>query len=344
MRLCGSNVVEVFYDERGNPLEIYPRFCFDESMVLSPAVPCLKKGISLLEQLERNPESSVCFLRTYALGDILLLTPVFNWIKERFPAATVYLATVPKFMGLFKYWDAVETVDKRNLPYIQYEIGYYLDGVVERDHSGNEYSYKHRLDIYCEFLGIPQIKDPVFSLPYGEDEKSWAEGVVRPLRHYGKPVIAVQVSGSTAIKRLPSDKVVEIAERLSDICSLIFVHEAREFFGEINVMNLTGMTNVHQLTALIDNVDAVVTMDSGVLWIAHATKTPVIALLGPTRESERLKYHRNYVVVNLSEMVGCEPCFERMTRCKGAINCMNSSSAEEIAARIENGIKKLVYS
>lgn len=344
MKLCGSNVIEVFYSKHGDPLEIYPRFCFDESMVLSPAAPCLNKGVSLLEQLEKNPESSVCFLRTYALGDIILLTPIINWIRDKYPSVKVYLATVPKFMGLFKYWDAIETVDKRNLPFIPYEIGYYLDGVVERDHSGNEYSYKHRLDIYCEFLGIPQIKDPVFSLPYGESEKSWAEGIVREVRDCGKPVVAVQVAGSTAIKSLSLDKVADIAERLCDICSLIFVHEAKEYFGEINAMNLTGMTDIHQLAALIDSVDVVVTMDSGVLWIAHATKTPVIALLGPTREAERLKYHRNYVVVNLSEMVGCEPCFERMTRCKGAINCMKSSSAEEIARRIEEGIKKLVYS
>lgn len=344
MKLCESRFVEIFYRRDGEPVEVYPRFCLDESAITSPKAPSLTEGITLLEQMRKKSDSSICFWRTYALGDILLLTPIFNWLKEEYPACRIYLATDPKFLGLFKYWDVVTVIDKRMVLSVDYDVGYYLDGIVEKDHRGMEESYKHRLDIYCEFLGIPVPKEPVFSLPFSENEKEWAEGVVRPLRKNGKPVVAMQIFGSTFLKRLPFDKVVRIVNKLSDMCSLVLVHDAKEYLSGADVLNLTGETNIHQLTAVIDSVDSVITMDSGILWVAHCTKTPVIALLGPTREQERLKYHRNYVVVNLAEMVGCEPCFERMERCHGLIDCMNLSDEEEITERIKNGVKGLVYS
>lgn len=344
MKMVRSKTVELFYRKDGEPVEVYPRFCLDDGMINAPGAPSLSNGLTLAEQMRRKPDSTVCFWRTYALGDLLLLTPVFNWLRDEFPACRIILATASGFMPLFKYWDMVEIVNGRRILNYGYDIGYYLDGIVEQDHSGGPSSYKHRLDLYCEFLGIPVPKDPVFSLPYDEDEKRWADGLVGAFRQPGKPVVVIQISGSTRIKRLSLGRVMKIAGGLVDTCSLIFIHDMRQGVGLAGTMDLTGKTTVHEVAALIDAADVAVTMDSGLLWIAHCTMTPVIVLLGPTREQERLRYHRNYHVVNLSKMVGCEPCFERMTRCNGAVKCMNDSSEEEIIEGIRNGIRKLTYS
>jgi len=67
-------------------------------------------------------------------------------------------------------------------------------------------------------------------------------------------------------------------------------------------------------------------------------------MLGPTREPERMSMHRNYHVIDLAKMVGCEPCFERMVHCKGAIRCMNEPKAADIVRGIEEGVKDLVSS
>jgi len=342
MKFCESGVVEVFYRFDGEPVVLYPRFCVDQSELTALMAPCLKEGISLQKQLKQKPNSVICFWRTYGLGDILLLTPVFNWLKEVHPFCQIYLVVAAGFLDLFRYWDVVTVVHDRNIPNIEYDVGYYLDGVVEKDHVGDKNSYKHRLDLYCEFLGIPVPKEPIFSLPYGEDEKNWAEGIVGALRKIGKPIVVMQAFGSTEVKRFSFDKVVKIAEELVKFCSLILVHDTRVDFERVGMINLTGMTSVHELVALVDSVDVVVTMDSSVLWIAHCTQTPVIALLGPTRKQERLKYHRNYAVVNLAEMVGCEPCFERMAKCGGMISCMKKSNDNQIVKEIASGIKRFV--
>ena len=342
MKFCKSKVIEVFYRFDGEPVVLYPRFCVDQSELSASMASCLKEGISLSKQLKQKPDSVVCFWRTYGLGDILLLTPVFNWLKEVHPFCQIYLVVAAGFLDLFRYWDVVTVVHNYNIPNIEYDVGYYLDGIVEKDHKRNENRYKHRLDLYCEFLGIPVLKEPIFSLPYGEGEKNWAEEIVGILRKIGKPIVVMQAFGSREVKRFSFGKVVKIVEELVKICSLILVHDTRVDFERIGMINLTGMTSVHELVALVDSVDAVVTMDSGILWMAHCTQTPVIALLGPTREQERLKYHRNYIVVNLAEMVGCEPCFERMVKCGGMISCMKKSNDNQIVKEIASGIKRFV--
>ena len=343
MRASTSSVVEVFYDRSGDSVEVLPRFCVDEGLVRVEGSPRMGRGISLIDQMKRKPDSTICFWRSYALGDILLLTPIFNQLKETYPACTILLATASRFIEVFKYWDKVGTADKRTVAHRHYDIGYHLDGIVERDHTGEPWSHKHRLDLYCDFLGIPAPKDPLFSLPYGEDERRWAEELTTGLRLKEKPIVVMQLFGSKPIKSFPPGKVERIARKLSYVYTVILVHShSGEIDGE--AVDLSGKTTVHELAAVIDCADAVVTMDSGVLWVAHATQTPVVALLGPTREPERLSYHRNHRVVNLSKMVGCEPCFERRTRCGGTIDCMIESDEAQIVAEIEDAVRGLTYS
>ena len=344
MRINRSRVSQIFYDGFGDPIEVYPRFCIDEELMRVGKSPVMTDGISVLDQLGQCPQSVICFLRTFALGDILLLSPVFNWVIENYPETRILFATVDGFVNVYRYWDQVRTVNKRSLYPRHYDIGYHLDGIVEKDHRGGPESYKHRVDLYCEFLGIPRIKDPVFSLPFSEQEKEWAHGIVGPLRAKNKPVIVMQALGSTHVKQFSLDKSLSIARELSKTSIVILVHNFKEKTNGTEVVNLMGQTNVHQLVALINEADAVVTMDSGVLWVAHCTNTPVIALLGPTREQERLCYHRNYHVVNLARIVNCEPCFERLTGCQGKVRCMTEAAEGEIIEGIRNGINRLVYS
>jgi len=343
MKMVASKVVQLFYRSDGEPMEVYPHFCFDGGMINALGAPCLSNGLTLLEQMKRKPDSKVCFCRTFALGDILVLTPIFNWLKDEYPACQIVLATSPVFLSLFRYWDAVETIEKRMILHSDYDIGYCLDGIVEQDHQGDEKSYKHRTDIYCEFLGIPVPKDPIFSLPYGEDEKQWAEGIIGAFREPEKPVVVVQLSGTMWFNSFPFEKAIRIGDELSKVCSVIMVHNFKQDIKIKGICNLTGQTTFHEAVALIDSADVAVTMDSGPLWIAHCTKTPIIAMFGHTRAKEKMVHHRNYHSIDLAEMVGCESCFGRPTKCNGAADCLTKSDEKEITKRIRDGIRRFVY-
>jgi ADP-heptose:LPS heptosyltransferase len=342
MRRNVSRVPEVFYRSRdGEPLTIYPRFCFDDEVIGSIRLPCLAGGVRLDEFMRRNPSAKVCFYRTYALGDILVLTPIFNALKEKYPKSSLLFATAGGFSSIFKYWTEIETVRKDMLLYKQYDIGYFLDGLVEKDHSGGRYSYMHRLDINCDFMGWPVPKDPTFSLPYSDVEKQWADGVVSKIRNNGRPVAVMQLSGAMWYNSFPLSKTLQIAKELSKTLSVIFIHNVKQSIDLKGVINLSGMTTVHQLTALIDCADVAITMDSGALWVAHCTKTPIIVMSGHTRAKEMMAHHRNYHAIDLAGMVGCQSCFARPIRCKGAIDCLKKSDTKNIVKEVRLGIEKL---
>jgi ADP-heptose:LPS heptosyltransferase len=344
MRFSNSKVVELLYRRRdAEPFAIYPRFCFDDEMLQAINLPCLADGVRLDDFMKKNPSATVCFCRTYGLGDILVLTPIFNSLKEKYPESKVLFATADSFVPMFKYWSDVKSVRRVGLEFERYDIGYYLDGVVEKDHEGGRYSYMHRLDINCDFIGWPVPKEPIFSLPYSDVERKWAERVVAASRQNGRPVVVMQLSGAMWFNRFPLGKTLEIAGELLKTCSVIMIHNFKQSVDIGMVTNLAGLTTVHELTALIDNADIAITMDSGALWVAHCTRTPIIAMFGHTRAKEKMVHHRNYHAINLAEMVGCESCFGRQTRCNGTVDCLKKSDTGRIVEQIKEGIKRLVY-
>lgn len=343
MRFNTSRVPEVFYRRSDvEPVVVYPGFCFDEEILNIPSLPCIKDGVRLERYLEENPEGTVLFYRTFALGDILVLTPIFNDLKSKYPRAKIILATASRYKEIFKYWDILKVVLASGVDSQTYDIGYMLDFIVEKDHRGDRFSYMHRLDIYCEHIGWPVPKDPIFSLPYGEEEKEWAEKVVGGLRHSGKPVLVMQAFGAMWFNRFPKEKVERIASETAKVCSVVLVYDYKIDFEIEGVLNLTGRTTVHQLAALIDHADIVMTMDSGILWVAHCTKTPIIVMFGHTRAREKMAHHRNYYAIDLAKMVGCQSCFGRRTRCSGEVFCLNNSDTQEIIDEIKKGIERLV--
>lgn len=343
MRFNVSRIPETFYRlPMMEPMTIFPRFCFDEKAAALPKLPCLSDGMRLDRFMEQKPNATVCLWRTYALGDIIVLTPIINSLKEICPDCKVILATADGFRDVFRYWDLVRTIAADRLRIEQYDIGYYLDGVVERDHAGDHYSYMHRLDIYCDFMGWPVPKDSVFSLPYSDKEKGWAEAVVSEAKNGKRPVVVMQLSGAMWFNSLPTKKVKRIASELAKTYSVILVHNYPSDIKIKGVANLAGRTTVPEAAALIDCADAVVTMDSGALWIAHCTKTPIIAMFGHTRAKEKMAHHRNYHAIDLAGMVGCESCFGRQTKCKGDVRCMNGSDENRILEEIKIGIEKLI--
>lgn len=344
MRFNASKKIEVYYRLPWmEPMTILPRFCFDDKVVASVKMPGLSGGVRLDEFMRTKPDAAVCLWRTYALGDILVLSPLIHSLKEGYPKCKVLLATADGFLSLFKYWDLVKTIGKHSVQYESYDIGYYLDGVVEKDHAGDAYSYKHRLDICCEFVGWPVPKEPVFSLPYSDVERGWAEAVVAAHRKEGRPLVTMQLSGAMWFNGFSLEKTMRIVAKLSKACSVIMIHNAKQDVDVEGVTNLAGQTTFHEAAALIDCSDVAITMDSGALWIAHCTKTPIIAMFGHTRAKEKMAHHRNYHSIDLAKMVGCESCFGQQTRCKGAVDCLKKSDTDKIVEEIKEGIKRLAF-
>jgi heptosyltransferase-1 len=100
-------------------------------------------------------------------------------------------------------------------------------------------------------------------------------------------------------------------------------------------INLSGKTNLQELTALIAGAKAVVSNDSGPLHIATALGIPVIALFGPTDPRKTGPYgwsenrpgerKDNIRVVKLN--TPCSPCFKK--KCRDPF-CMSNITVETV--------------
>lgn len=83
---------------------------------------------------------------------------------------------------------------------------------------------------------------------------------------------------------------------------------AREVGPRPDLINLGGKTSLVELASHLQNMDLVLTVDSGPMHMAAALNIPVLALFGPTDPARTGPYgsgHRALVV----DRVPCRPCF-----------------------------------
>jgi len=295
-----SNVTQVFYTKSGEVVSLLPRFLTDVEDLLS--TPHLEKVSSVLDFL--RPHRRLVIEKGYALGDLLLLVPVIRRLKEELDSPHVTLITQYRFTEsavvrafCASTFDAIIPQEQK-LHFDSYDVGVYLDGVLERDHSVEGYSCRHRVQILMDWFGLSGRVN-------WSTERSWAKS-----KH-----ILFQTGGSWLHKELPPET------REFVIASL------RKRKYDVRLAGRDNPLSSEDFLELIASAACVVTMDSSPLWVSHFTKTPCVLLLGPTRESERLTMHPLYperaVAIALNKLVDCPSCFEKMDRCRGRLDCLN---------------------
>ena len=95
--------------------------------------------------------------------------------------------------------------------------------------------------------------------------------------------------------------------------------------------NLCGNTQIADAIDLIDQADVAVTNDSGLMHIAAAVSTRVIAIYGSSSPGFTPPLSDN-AVINWLEL-DCSPCFKRV--CKfGHYDCLNNISAETVFGQL----------
>ena len=95
------------------------------------------------------------------------------------------------------------------------------------------------------------------------------------------------------------------------------------------IINLAGVTNLRELSCLIEDCHVLVTNDSGPMHIGVAMKTPIVALFGSTDEVTTGPYGQKGATIN--KHVSCSPCFKRT--CPTDFRCMQQIEVEEVAAK-----------
>jgi lipopolysaccharide heptosyltransferase II len=142
------------------------------------------------------------------------------------------------------------------------------------------------------------------------------------------PLIAIHPGGGAnpgtilSSKRWPPERFAAIADRLveqygaqivlvggpGDTAVTGAVRAAMRQTGAQGLLDLTGQLSIGQLGALYQQCVLMVGNDSGVMHLANACGTPVVALYGPSDPRVYGPYDARSLA--LWHQVGCNPCFQ----------------------------------
>lgn len=284
--------------------------------------------------------------REYALGDLLQLVAAARLIKKKYTIGKIFVITNERFVSDLNYcFKDISFITNELLIHNQSNLGYIftLDGILERDHSNtNGENALHRVEILLNYFGITE---------FTKDELDWSlntnGGLNMPQLKSDKKMIGLQIRGSGCMKTLPIEMIKQIATELSREHYVVLIDQDRDkgFEGH-NIINLCGQLKTPHVIELLRRCQLCLTMDSGVLWMAHVANCPTLTFLGSTREHERISLHPQYPdrakCIDLTKYIGCEPCFETRCRCKGAINCMNKINYDMIKDELLEKVKQIL--
>jgi ADP-heptose:LPS heptosyltransferase len=92
-------------------------------------------------------------------------------------------------------------------------------------------------------------------------------------------------------------------------------------------LSLVGRLSLTQLTAVLREVDLMITVDSGPMHIAAAVGTPVVALFGPTDPRRTGPLGPGRV---LRRELPCSPCLQRRCQIADTYRCMRDITVAEV--------------
>jgi heptosyltransferase II len=99
-----------------------------------------------------------------------------------------------------------------------------------------------------------------------------------------------------------------------------------------SAIDLSGKTSLGEAMALIDRCHLFITNDSGLMHVAAALDTPLIAIFGSTNSITTGPWSENSHVVRTD--VDCSPCLK--PECPlGHLDCMETISVDRVFSMVE---------
>jgi len=198
-----------------------------------------------------------------------------------------------------------------------------------------EIKSKHQVFYYQHLLaalGLSLSENKLY-LDLSDQDNGWAHDFVSKLP---KPIIGLNPGAAYGpAKCWPAERYGEVAKKLVERLGgsvLVFGTAAdKQAAATINqqvgnIVDLTGQTTLAQAMALIGRCAVFITNDSGLMHVAAAQNTPLVAIFGSTDAVATGPFSDKAVVVQKS--LACAPCLK--THCPTNFECMNGITADEV--------------
>ncbi len=186
-------------------------------------------------------------------------------------------------------------------------------------------------------LGIKSHNTQTY-VPISASNRECANSLLEDLlgRCKQKTIIAFCPVSTWPHKTWPITHWATLARLIADKCHIIalgapsdscYIERISHEAG-VPILNLAGKTTLGQAAAILDIIDLVVGLDSGLLHIALALGKPTVGIFGPTRW-QYLTTFPNFIP--LAAKLPCAPCCKKNPKCVD-YKCIKAVLPEEVAA------------
>jgi len=275
------------------------------------------------------------------IGDLLMMTPGFYALKQKYPKRAIYLAIPKRYFSIFSGNSDVKLVDIENdvfTPKDFYRWFNFTDCPAARVESRTVPNVKqNRIDIFARALGLGwyQVlrmkKQPRYFLSQEEiefREKFWKDNELD-----NKKVIGVHLSCADTYRNYPY--MPELVKALNEKFQVL-LFDGKQIHGYYfdNVIKIDSFS-LRNAFALATYCNVIIAPDSSFVHFAGSFDIPCIALFGPTDGKLRTKDYKNCHVLTVKEKLNCVPCWRnenipcKLTGGKGSV-CMEGIYSEEI--------------
>jgi N-acetylglucosaminyldiphosphoundecaprenol N-acetyl-beta-D-mannosaminyltransferase len=176
-----------------------------------------------------------------------------------------------------------------------------------------------------------------------------AQDLLMPLDRT-RPIIAIHAGsgGYSLARRWEPEKFAAVADALAERhnAQIVLVGGAGDDTAAVKaamrspVLDVTGKTTLGQLAALLEDCSLFIGADSGVMHIAAAANTPVVAIFGPSNANAWSPWATDGFATVVRSAPACSPCSYVGTEVGlrngcAARTCMRMVTAEQVIAAAE---------
>lgn len=117
----------------------------------------------------------------------------------------------------------------------------------------------------------------------------------------------------------------------------------KEGVNSENIRNLSGQQSLNELLNTIQNVDLIITNDSGPIHFANYFGAKTVGIWGPT-SAEMVGYSNSDTMLNLVSKEVCSPCFinpksKVAKACAGDLTCFHTQETEQMVGKIKDFVE-----
>jgi heptosyltransferase-2 len=311
-------------------------------------------SVSRIQRLIQTGKPNICIIRSLGgIGDVLMTTPMVRALKAQWPEGHLTYATD------FAYMDgALRDVLLHN-PYIdkleqfqvakskEYDLKVDVTSVCLGTEKSGMKNVPNRIDLFAQHVGVPLSKSgylPTYIV--SDKEKHWAKEKLSryPQRGSSGLRVGIQVRSSTVSRSWPLDRVRDLAINLShDLGIQVVIFDSSYGSGPQEDWNISGIVSfkdykIRDVAALINEMDLMITPDSGLMHIAGALNKKIVSIWAGTDPASRINHYPNAVAIARTDYT-CFPCWYSPTACAKSYLCLKSITVEEVEEEVVKLLK-----